>query len=121
MEVKDTLNLKSFPIIVKTDCKNIYRIYPLKQKVAAKLHDIATEYEEIKKVYIFGSSVTSKCNIYSDLDICIDADVSDGMKIYEIQKRMGDACGWNCDILMYSNLGNKLKDTIHKEGVVIYE
>lgn len=121
MEVKDTLNLTSFPIIVKTDCKNIYRIYPLKQKAVAKLHDIAIEYKEIKTVYIFGSSVTSKCNIDSDLDICIDADVSDGMKIYDMQKRMGDVCEWNCDILMYSNLGNKMKDTIHKEGVVIYE
>ncbi len=121
MEVKDTLNLKCFPIVVETDCKNIYRVYPLKQKIVARLFSIAPKYEEIRKIYIFGSSVTGRCNIDSDLDVCIDADVSDGMRIFEMQKEIGDACNWNCDILMYSNIGTALKETIHKEGVVIYE
>lgn len=121
MEVKDTLELTRFPIVVKTDCKNIYRIYPLKQKIAAQLYKIGRDYAEIKKIYIFGSSVTSRCHIDSDIDICIDADVSDGMKIFEIQSKVGDVCDWNCDIIMYSNLGNRLKETINKEGVIIYE
>lgn len=121
MEVKDTLDLKRFPIVVKTDCKNIYRVYPLKQKIAAQLYKIGKEYEEIRRIYIFGSSVTSRCHIDSDIDICVDADVSDGMKIFEMQSKIGDACDWNCDIIMYSNLGSRLKETIQKEGVIIYE
>lgn len=121
MKVKDTLELTRFPIVVKTDCKNIYRVYPLKQRVVAQLYHIGKEYSEIKRIYIFGSSVTSRCHIDSDIDICVDADVSDGMKIFEIQSKIGEACGWNCDIIMYSNLGDRLKETIHKEGVVIYE
>lgn len=121
MEVKDTLALKRFPIVVKTDCKNIYRVYPLKQKIAVQLYKIGEEYKEIKRIYIFGSSVTSRCHIDSDIDICIDADVSDGMKIFEMQSKIGDACDWNCDIIMYSNLGSRLKETIQKEGVIIYE
>jgi len=121
MEVKDTLDLRCFPVVVKTDCKNIYRVYPLKQKVVAQLYKIAGEYKEIKKIYIFGSSVTSKCHIDSDVDICIDADVSDGMRIFEIERQIGNICDWNCDIVIYSNLGNRLKETIKKEGVVIYE
>lgn len=75
MEVKDTLELKRFPIVVKTDCKNIHRIYPLKQKIAAQLYKIGEEYKEIKRIYIFGSSVTNRCHIDSDIDICIDADL----------------------------------------------
>lgn len=121
MEVKDTLDLRRFPVVVKTDCKNIYRVYPLKQKIATQLYKIGREYKEIKKIYIFGSSVTSRCHIDSDVDICIDADVSDGMKIFEIQSKIGNICDWNCDIIMYSNLGNRLKETIEKEGVIIYE
>lgn len=121
MKVKDTLNLTVFPIVVQTDCKNIYRVYPLKQKIAAKLYNIGKQYPEIRRIYIFGSSVTDKCNIHSDIDICIDADVSDGLQIYNIQKNMGDACDWNCDIVMYNSLGTRLKNTIQKEGVVIYE
>lgn len=80
MEVKDTLNLTCFPIVVKTDCKNIYCVYPLKQKVVAELYNIALKYEEIRKIYIFGSTVTGRCNIESDLDICIDADGTGGYR-----------------------------------------
>lgn len=65
--------------------------------------------------------MTPRCNIDSDIDICIDVDTSDGMKVFELQKAVGDICDWNCDILMYSNIGSVLKDTIDKEGVVIYE
>ena len=74
-----------------------------------------------RKIYIFGSSVTGRCNIDSDLDICIDADTSDGIKIYHMQKEVGEICDWNCDIVMYSNIGERLKKTIQEEGVVIYE
>lgn len=38
--------------------------------------------------------MAGKCNINSDLDICIDADTSDGMKIYNMQKEIGDICNW---------------------------
>ena len=121
MQAKDTLKMTVFPVVVNTDCKNIRRIYPLKQRTVARLYEAALNYKVIKKIYVFGSSVTGKCNIDSDLDICIDADVSDGMKIYHMQKEIGDICDWNCDILMYSNIGERLKKTIQEEGVVIYE
>lgn len=121
MQVKDTLKIKDFPVVVNTDCKNIRRIYPLKQRTVAKIYEAALNHEVIRKIYVFGSSVTGRCNIDSDLDICIDADTSDGMKIYHMQKEVGDICDWNCDIVMYSNIGERLKKTIQEEGVVIYE
>lgn len=121
MNAKDTLTMKEFPGVVKSNCRNIRRVYPLKQRQVAQIYDEAGKHDIIKRIIIFGSSVTSKCHADSDLDICIDADVSDGMKVYELQKRIGNICDWNCDILMYSNLGNRLKNTIDKEGVVIYE
>ena len=121
MQVKDTLQMTNFPVVVETDCKNIHRIYPLKQRTVAKLYEIASNYQVIRKIYVFGSSVTGKCNIDSDLDICIDADTSDGMKIYHMQKEVGDICDWNCDIVMYCNIGERLKRMVQEEGVVIYE
>lgn len=121
MQVKDTLKIKDFPVVVRTDCKNIHRIYPLKQRTVAKIYEVALNHKVIRKIYIFGSSVTGRCNIDSDLDICIDADTSDGMKIYHMQKEVGEICDWNCDIVMYSNIGERLKKTIQEEGVVIYE
>lgn len=121
MIAKDTLNMKQFPRVVSSDCKNIRRIYPLKQKQVAQIYDHVKDSDIVRKVIIFGSAVTPKCHIDSDLDICVDADVSDGMKVYDLQRQIGDICDWNCDILMYSNIGRRLKDTIDREGVVIYE
>ena len=121
MTARDTLSLRQFPIVVHSECKNISHIYPLKQNAVAKVYSVASASDIVKKVYIFGSSVTGKCHIGSDLDICIDADVSDGKKVYDLQKDIGEICNWNCDILMFSNMGNKLKETVQKEGVVIYE
>ena len=121
MNTNDTLTLHRFPIVIESNCQNISRIYPLKQRQVDALHNIAADFDIVRKIYIFGSSVTPKCNIDSDLDICIDADTSDGMKVFDLQKAVGDICDWNCDILMYSNIGSVLKNTIDKEGVVIYE
>lgn len=121
MTVDDTLKLKRFPIVVTTDCGNISRIYPLKQAAVSKIYDKAADFDVIRKIIIFGSAVTPKCHIDSDLDICIDADTSDGIKIFDLQKEIGEACDWNCDILMYQNIGNNLRNTIDKEGVVVYE
>lgn len=121
MTAKDTLLLTKFPVVVTSDCRNIHRVYPLKQKEVAAIYDAVKDCKEVRKVIIFGSAVTGYCHVGSDLDICIDADASDGMKIYELQKIIGTICDWNCDIIMYSNMGNRLKETVGKEGVVIYE
>lgn len=121
MQAKDTLALERFPVTVKTRCKNIDRIYPLKQAQVSEIFDRARQFDIVKRIIVFGSSVTSRCNIDSDLDLCVDADVSDGLKVYEMQKAFGDACDWNCDIIMYANMGSALKETVRREGVVIYE
>ena len=121
MQVDDTLTLKRFPVVVHTDCKNINRIYPIKQRQVAAIYDKAKDFDIIRKIIIFGSSVTARCKIDSDLDVCIDADTSDGMKVYDMQKAFGEVCDWNCDMIMYAHMGQALRETIQREGVVIYE
>lgn len=121
MKVEDTLYMRRFPVTVETECRNIDKIYPLKQEIAARIYDLAGGFPIIRRIIVFGSSVTPKCGIDSDIDICIDADVSDGLKVYEMQKDVGEICGWNCDIIMYSDAGKTLRETLEREGVVIYE
>ena len=121
MNAKDTLHLKKFPVVVHSNSKNLSRIYPLKQRQVDRICRHAKDYPEIRRIIIFGSSITPKCHIDSDLDICIDEKSGDGMRIYEIQKMIGEICDWNCDIVMYSQLSGKLLETIDKEGVVVYE
>ena len=121
MKVEDTLTMRRFPITVDTTCKNIDRIYPLKQRQVSEICRRAEGFPIIRRIIVFGSSTTPKCHIDSDLDLCIDADVSDGMKVFEMQKAIGETCGWNCDIIMYSSMGGALRETVRKEGVVVYE
>ena len=121
MTVDDTLLMRRFPTVVDTPCKNIDRIYPLKQRQVSEIYSRAAQYDIIKRIIVFGSSVTARCHIDSDLDLCIDADVSDGMKVYEMQKAIGEICDWRCDIIMYASMGQTLKRTIQDEGVIIYE
>lgn len=121
LTVEALKNLSVFPIIVQTDCKKIYRVYPLKQRMAAEVYDIAKKYPEVRKVYLFGSAVTNKCHRDSDLDVCVDMVTEDGMKEYDLNREIGDACNWDCDILMYRHIGSKLRNQIEEEGVVIYE
>lgn len=121
MTAQDTLELKRFPVVVNSDCRVMSKIYPLKQAEVERIIEAAGRFSFVNKIYIFGSSVTSRCHIDSDLDICIDADARDGMDVYRLQQVIGDICDWNCDIVMYQNIGNRLKDTIAKEGVIIYE
>ena len=121
MNVDDTLTLKRFPVILETDCKNIDRVYPLKQKQISEIAKRAGLFPIVRKITVFGSSVTAKCNIDSDLDLCIEADMSDGLKIFEMQKAFGEACDWKIDIVMYSDIGKALRETVLREGVVIYE
>ena len=99
MRVEDTLTMRRFPVTVKTDCKNIDRIYPLKQKQVSEICSRAGQFDIVRKIYVFGSSVTPRCTIDSDLDLC----------------------GWNCDIVMYENIGSALRETVKGEGVVVYE
>ena len=121
MRVEDTMELKRFPTVVRSDCPNINRIHPLKQKAADRIFRAASKYDEIKRIFIFGSAASARCNVDSDLDICIDADMKDGLRIYEIQKEFGESCDWNCDMIMYGHLGARLRKTVDEQGVIIYE
>ena len=121
MSVEDTLTMKRFPVTVAGDCKNLDRIYPLKQRQVAEIYNRAKNFGKIRRIIVFGSSVTPKCHIDSDLDLCIDADTTDGLSVFQMQKAIGEACDWRCDIVMYPDIGNTLRETIHREGVVIYE
>lgn len=121
MEVSDTLTMTKFPVTVNSECQNLNRIYPLKQKTASAIYGIVSRYPEVKRATVFGSSVTAKCHIDSDMDICIDVDQADGARMFSLEKEIGDSCDWNCDILIYHLLGNSMKKTIDQEGVNIYE
>lgn len=97
-------------------------IFPLMQKQVQTVIDISATLPEIKRVIVFGSSVTMNCGIDSDLDIAVDApyicDEDDFLKLVRPIRR---AVTVDSDILHYNNIKNTiLLKEIDSKGVEVY-
>ncbi len=101
-----------FPLVSGiTDLKYML-IHPLMQRDVQKIVSILKEYHV--HAILFGSSVTNRCNIASDLDLCIKTPQYDTDLFYKIQKRLGSAIETPIDILYYNDLSEneRLKEEI---------
>lgn len=126
----DNLFVKGFPVIAELqnnmDRKEIMRkIYPLSQYSVNNIMDLLYSSDlHIKKAILFGSSISWRNHIHSDLDLAfiVNEDVSD----YEfarakIAKVLQQETAKGKDIIIFNELTNeKLKEEIEK-GVIIYE
>lgn len=53
---------------------NVEKIFPTKQKYVLQMIKVCEKDPNIKKVIIFGSSVTAGCNPWSDIDIYFEVE-----------------------------------------------
>lgn len=93
----------------------------IKQKEIEKVIQIAKNTGVVRRLIIFGSSVTEDCHEESDVDICLDisCETSD-KRLRRPMYEFNEACDFNCDILFYHKLGEKLKKEIDSKGVEVY-
>lgn len=93
----------------------------IKQKEIEKVIQIAKNTGVVRRLIIFGSSVTEDCHEESDVDICLDisCETSD-KRLHRPMYEFNEACDFNCDILFYHKLGEKLKKEIDSKGVEVY-
>lgn len=92
-----------------------------KKDMVAQCIQIAREEKNIKRMIIFGSSVTDACRDDSDIDICLDMRSSlISSETCQTLARMTKACGLNCDILFYPEVKGRLKEEIDNKGVTVY-
>lgn len=111
-----------FPTIVTNSNYDVSRIHPLKQKVVNEIYEFVSKDNRIKKVIIFGSSCTIRCNKDSDIDVCVELiDNSNDIK-NEISEKIQTITKFNSDILWFDRLkkGTNIYNNINK-GVTIYE
>lgn len=107
---------------------NLEQINKIKRKkINNVLHYIdsvnkQTGRDNVKRVIIFGSSITDDCTEDSDIDICLDTEYDcknrDFFKIYGNIEIIAEDL---CDILIYRKLNGDLKREIDKKGVTVYE
>lgn len=102
--------------------KNLEKVSGIKRKQVMECVDIVSKYPIIKKMIIFGSSVSDRCTEQSDVDICFDIDGSTrGIELYSLSRDVRKACEYKCDILTYGKLKGRVKDEIDSKGVTVYE
>lgn len=60
--------------LVSKNFLNARHIFPTKQKHVADMVEVCRHDPNVKKAIVFGSSVTSACNPWSDIDIYFELD-----------------------------------------------
>lgn len=101
---------------------NIQKVNPIKRDQVLSCVKIAQRSTKIAKMIIFGSAITDRCRLASDVDICLDIIGSTrGREMYELSRDICWACDHNCDILTYGKLNDDFKKEVDNKGVVVYE
>lgn len=94
---------------------NVRLIFPLKQKAVYEMIQICKKEPNVRKIIIFGSSVTSACNPWSDIDIYFEID----KPVNNLPLVPHDNQDWD----RWSNFSvdENLKNEILKTGVLVYD
>lgn len=96
----------SFPIVVPDSKIDMKRIYPTKQSIIYKLHNVLCPDERITSIMLFGSSITMQCNKDSDTDLAIRLHsdyINTGTK-NSISETVQEICEWNADIIWFDRI-----------------
>ena len=111
-----------FQNITGTDHPWIREIHPLKQRLAAKIADLVQETNLCKRVIVFGSSISMKCNMYSDIDVAVELINDSRENRNYVSEIIGETSNWNYDVIWLNDLdkSERIWDSI-KRGVVICE
>ena len=109
------LELNEWKICIPNPFQNCQRIYPIQQKKVSRLIDELTKNDaNIKKIIIFGSSVTSRCHVGSDVDVYVETNA-------EPKDLIKDFVPFAYDLWTDMTADQRLKTEILKTGVVVYE
>ena len=93
---------------------NANRIFPTQQRDVKKLIDVCKLDSNIKRIVIFGSSVTSLCNPWSDIDVYLE--LENDLRLPRINNPDAIYDKWT-----NFTVDERLMDEITKTGVVVYE
>ena len=63
--------MNKYKVTIKEPFLNCDRIYPIQQKKVKEMLDYFNGNDNVRTVIVFGSSVTDRCHVGSDLDIYV--------------------------------------------------
>lgn len=105
-EEKCRVQYYSYPIVkgLPTVPFDLSMVYPLQQRNVVAVYALLKDNPHIKGVTVFGSSISQKCNIYSDLDLLIDTDDTSWEYRTEISTQIGQVVTTPIDIIWADRL-----------------
>lgn len=92
---------------------NVTKIFPTQQRDVATILNNWSKNATVKKVVVFGSSVTSACNPWSDIDIYVELDKDEVIRAPKV--------GVPVDVFTNFEVDTRLYNEIERTGVVVYE
>lgn len=98
-------NIKVFPVCI--DCNEeekriLQHVYPIMQSYVQQI--IRSTFPGVTKIILFGSSITMKCNIESDLDIAIQTNIYDLRVFHAVREMIERMIPIKCDVLYYNDI-----------------
>jgi len=105
-------NQKNWRMVPGVSFKNANKVHPLQQKKVALVLSEIKYNKDVKKVYVFGSSVNNSCHVGSDLDLYFEMN--------EDKSPIKNTYPFEVDVLNNFNVDQGLMDEIKKKGVVVY-
>ena len=105
---------------------NIERINPIKRAKVEKGIDLIekcnAKEKVVDKMIIFGSATRNECTEESDIDVCLVSDYSTTNNVYcEVFGGLEIAMDDLVDVLNFKRMGDKLRNEVLKNGVIVYE
>lgn len=102
-----------YKVCIDNAFKNCNKIYPIQQrKVQTIINDLKKD-KNVIKIVVFGSSVTDRCHIGSDVDIYFES-MNENIKLKDVYDFRYDL--WN-----NYTVDKRLKNEIDSKGVIVYE
>ena len=93
---------------------NASKIFPTQQRDVKRIIDVCKGTKEVDKLYVFGSSVTSACNPWSDLDLYFELNAP-------MQNLPHAQCEAPLDKWSNYSVDEDLKQEILSTGVLVYD
>ena len=92
---------------------NCERIYPIQQQKVRELIDDFSRNRAVEKILIFGSSVTQRCHIGSDVDVYVELSAENDL--------VTDSHNFVFDLWTNFMVDERLQKEIFEKGVPVYE
>lgn len=96
-----------------TSFDNVERIFPTQQRDVARIVDALRLNDNVKSITIFGSSVTSACNPWSDIDTYLELVRDERVQLPKLENPI--------DLWTNFEVDDRLRREIEETGVVVFE